>query len=169
MEAHAPCTCIQIERGTAANVWLQALTAFVGAAALTAAAPLSAAALNVYTTLLSRTFGLAHSVAFRVNSRKFAIHTADHADRIARKALGDTGVAAVEKVVTGAVMAADTSLDKVGIKSSQDDSMQAEACVLLFNLCVGTPTACVPLSAHACSVRCKRSRHLHRGRLLRQA
>jgi hypothetical protein len=83
---------LQVRHGTAARIWLHMLTCFVACTTVTAGAPIAERVISIYSGVLRTCERRADTLAFRMNSRKIALHTADHVDRIGRQVLGADGV-----------------------------------------------------------------------------
>lgn len=83
---------MQAPHGTSARVWIHMLSCFALCTTVTSGAPLAEGVLALYSRLISATERRADTLSFRMNSRKLAIHSADHFERMSRALLGNTNV-----------------------------------------------------------------------------
>ena len=68
------------------------LSCFAMFTTITSGAPFAEGALAAYSKLIQAAERRADTLSFRMNSRKLAIHSADHFERASRQLLGKEGV-----------------------------------------------------------------------------
>jgi hypothetical protein len=134
---------MQFPKGASAAGWVQALSLYLVATALTPCSGWIHSFSSSYVSLLQSMRHYTSSTTFQYQSRKVALHAVDSLDRIARSTLGEESAQTAEKVIGGAVETAGQAMDRVGLSPSTGaEEMQH----LFVTMCLTTPFACVPLS-----------------------